>query len=955
MRKKIPKTAFLSLFIALVVVLQVFVFKAIKGDIFERVFALASTPGIPGDGYESDDPCGYIIGTSEDQESGGVASNTLNTGGNLVFDVGATYRNYRGCVDASGYFYNDYSNAWSNQVGWIDFGWTETEGVTTPSVTPPSTYLTNVDPITGEWSGYAWNEIVGWVQFDWSCSTTCDETNRVVTDVSTGDITGYAWNDQIGWISFYGLTQELAPYDISASVQVLSGDELLSAGEVAYADAPYADGAQYYRVKVVLSDSIRGNLTSADISELGMTINESGTVYLNQVKNEGSAVVESKKNPGISECSGLASTVYSCEMVDSGGETSFNYFIYSGAPTSNMLGIDESGDGTLDYYNDRAGGTDIYQSPTGDGLASSTRLEQFYDRQSTRNAYQIDSVDIVLGMVNTDADYSVNTSNLTDQGATTCNNGGTCEKYTWTPDSAYNLSWKPRFQGTSFVAYYDAAENDTIGGTTSTGMYLRSYATVAPVSDEFVTINGSSTGMTYSVHYEAASDAIAYDDSKFLIDSTTSVDSTMDARTRDNDFNRPSGSSTYYYGYGSTGQGYYGGVTPAYVKLRIGYGTDSTGDVSSTTTDPDNPTLEQWVCDSVVEGASGVSSPKNLIYYGNTANTGVKSCYFTGYLSREDAHADPENMDLIGAINSSIDESDLSDSDEISVLGAANYASLRNAMFAQVLRLVRNQTPSTSTSKSVCLDSSMAAASSISGHSSTACSTTLLSSLMSDTLLYTTEDVYIAGSTSFTDTTLVTNGGNVYIEGNIYGGRLGIIAFKNNGSGGNIYILPEVTDIYVNIFADGSVFSKDSTNASIASTVYPVWTSSDTRTADLWNQLYIFGSIVSRNTIGGATSDTAASPYNLGDGTTSSTLSVAKEYDLNALREFRLCYPLDADGNVDESGEPIDCDEGESRSEKYTENHPDAEVNNAPLIVEYNPPSSAMPVFNLSGLNLTNN
>ena len=71
---------------------------------------------------------------------------------------------------------------------------------------------------------------------------------------------------------------------------------------------------------------------------------------------------------------------------------------------------------------------------------------------------------------------------------------------------------------------------------------------------------------------------------------------------------------------------------------------------------------------------------------------------------------------------------------------------------------------------------------------------------------------------------------------------------------------------------------------------------------------YIKGSIVSRNTIGGVFIED--DDYSLGDGTTTTFLATATEYDLNKLREFRMCYPTDASGNVDETGTPIDC-EGE--------------------------------------------
>ncbi len=877
------------------------------------VFA-ASPPGTPGDGFSSTDPCGYLTGTSTSPTSG---SDELNTGGNVYLDLGATYKTYQACVKSNGYFYDSYSYVWSNQVGWIDFNWTRPSSM---SVADYYTYLPNVDQTTGTWTGYAWNQIIGWVQLDWTCSSSCSTTERVLTDTTGGSVTGYGWNDQTGWLSFYGLAQELPPYDVTASVTVETGDGY-SPSEVTIDNAPYADGFQYYRVKLVLTNNDTGeSLTSSDLSTVRVAVNSTSdsNVYLDQVHNKGLATLASKENLALTDCTSLSSSVYSCEMLDSDGETSFNYFIYSGAPTSDMLGIDSDADGSFDIYNDRDYGTAIYESPTGNGSASSDRTTAFYSRDSARNKYAISSIDFSLAMVDTTRELTL--SGLTDAGSGSCGLAIVCEKYTYTPSADVDLSYRPRFQNTSFVTDYDGSERETIADydSSSTGMYVRSYATIASTSDEFMTVNGSGTGRTYRVHYEVASDATDDADLKFLIDTNNPEDDVMNGRYRDNDFNRIPGSATYYYG---------GGVAGSSVDYRIGYGQEYPGVYTAT---PTNPTLEQWVCDEISADPQTVS-----LVAEESVNSGVSTCYFTGYLPRPDRHADAEDMLLIGAINSSIDEDVVSEQDEVSVLGIANYVSLRNELYAQVSRLVRNQTPKNS---AVCGSLS----SKMNMQDSGTCKKTAVSTLMNGLLLYAESDVYVAGSTSFTDKTLVVKGGDVYIEGNVYGGKLGIIVLQDDGEGGNVYISPDVTDLYANIFADGSIFSYSDTTTSGV----PTWSSSDTRAETLLNQLYIKGSIVSRNTIGGA-SGGATSPYNLGDGTTTTSVSVAKEYDFNKMREFSLCYPLDASGNVDETSAPEDCDEGESRSVGYTG------TSDAPLIVEYDPPSATMPVFNNSGLNMS--
>lgn len=895
-------------------------FPTLFAALFLAVFfvprASAVSPGTPGDGFGTSDPCGYVMGTSTSTTN--ISGQELNTGGNMVFDVPSAYRTYQLCTQSTGYSYSTYTNGWNNQVGWVDFGWTK------PSSMAVADYwasVANIDASTGAWTGYAWNESVGWVWFDWDCTVSCDTSSRVVTDMTTGDITGYAWNDQIGWISFDGLTQELAPMDITATVTIENGagDDISAIDNT---NAPVADGFQYYQVKLVLTDNATGlSLTSSDISRLEIDINPTSdsNVYLDQVMNIGTAIAIGKENFALTECATLASTVYSCEMIDALGETSFSYFAYSGAPTSDMLGIDTNGDGAFDVYNDRAGGKTIYETPTGTGSNSASRMTYFNDRDNARNKYTIDTIDFYIAFTNTDRAVTIN--GLTDVAATTCVDGlisTPCEQYSYTPSSTANLSFRPRFLSANFQSYYDGAEQDTIGDETSTGMYVHSYGIVLRTSDEYRTVNTTATGGFYTVNYETASDGTGDADIKFLIDSAD--DGTMDSRQHVD-------STTGVI----SGTGYYGS-SAVNIDYRIGYAQETQG---TPETAPTNPTVEQWVCDYLLYTTDPGQSESLVSQI--TTNSGIQPCYFTGYLPRPDAHVDPENMTLIGAINSSIDEDIVSSGDEVSVLGIANYVNLRNSLYAQIARLIRNQAPSTPT---YCgsLSTTMTSV----NYTTENCKATSLTSLMSGTFFYGNSDVYVQGSTSFSDKVLVVDGADVYILGNIYGGKLGIIALSADGVGGNIYIDPDVTDLYVNIFADGTVFSDSGTYTGVA----PVWSSTTARTNGLWNQLYIKGSIVSRNTIGGASA--ASAPYNLGDGTTTNYVETAQEYDLNKLREFRLCYPLDGSGNVDTSGTPIDCGDGESRSTQYT-----GTASNSPVIVEYDPPSSGMPVFNITSLNIS--
>ncbi len=105
--------------------------------------------------------------------------------------------------------------AWSENVGWVDFGTTEGDVHVTDSALTGYAWGENVGWISlncsntascgtvnysiandgeGNLSGYAWGENVGWIQFN--------PTNGGVTITSTGDFYGYAWGENIGWLAF---------------------------------------------------------------------------------------------------------------------------------------------------------------------------------------------------------------------------------------------------------------------------------------------------------------------------------------------------------------------------------------------------------------------------------------------------------------------------------------------------------------------------------------------------------------------------------------------------------------------------------------------------------------------------------------------------------------------------------------------------------------------------------
>ncbi len=131
--------------------------------------------------------------------------------------------------------------------------------------------------------------------------------------------------------------------------------------------------------------------------------------------------------------------------------------------------------------------------------------------------------------------------------------------------------------------------------------------------------------------------------------------------------------------------------------------------------------------------------------------------------------------------------------------------------------------------------------------------------------------------------TIVLKWANLYITNNMYysptdpNSILGVVVQKDeNGNGWNIYINPSVTNIVGTYVIDGSIMSSNDG-------INPIWTSN---IALLKNQLYIYGSIVSENTIGGSRMSPLKCPSLVN--TSCATIDEAQKYDLNYLRRYYL-------------------------------------------------------------------
>jgi hypothetical protein len=79
-----------------------------------------------------------------------------------------------------------YSYAWSENLGWINFGSSEGDvHITDASMT-----------------GYAWGENVGWISLNCSNTSSCATVDYKVSNDTHGSLSGYAWGENVGWINF---------------------------------------------------------------------------------------------------------------------------------------------------------------------------------------------------------------------------------------------------------------------------------------------------------------------------------------------------------------------------------------------------------------------------------------------------------------------------------------------------------------------------------------------------------------------------------------------------------------------------------------------------------------------------------------------------------------------------------------------------------------------------------
>lgn len=894
------------------------------------------TPDDP-DGFAADDPCGFVEGTS-------IAYNSISMNADSVADAS------QACADASGYFY-ERDGILVNRDSKIKIvvGTTSYTVDLVGTTGSGSDYQAVVDQTTGRWSGYGYITDASysgsnrWVWFDWTCvgsdsfsgsDATCGggisgASYRVKTNLDTGVVSGYAWNDDLGFLSFRNLSMELPPHEIEVYVDVLAGDSELGPDDVDLSSAPLADGYDYWRVRVQFWDASAASFlddSDFEASTLSLIPTTVGEIFLNQVENTGDPIMISGYNPSLG-CSDMSSDYCLINGTDANADGdyddagdepwSMNAFVFSGAPTSNMTGLNTDSDLAFENYTDREGCKWIYRDQWYEVMHSGTALAcpagsgttyakstVFYDRADNRNMVGLETLGMTF-VFSSDRTMSVTTSSGTLESIELASS----TRYYYYPpyngdsdgdgieDGMY-LSYRPRFTTTKFVSVYDGNEYTQISSDVTKSMSLSTLSSIATMSSEATAAGVTQIKPGIEINYQAAvdsSNATPTVNDHFLLMDTVDAGVTVDCARRTDTLSAGS--------YGATGSA----VFPlAYgQKDSACQGSAPTAAASNTVS---NPTLEQWVCDDVGEYRFG--SP---------------ACYYTAYLNIVDPHDDPHTMRVLGAINSGLnDETIFTDTEEISVLGSTDTIKLRNKMYSQIVRYMLGESPTGGT-----LDDSMDPSAG-------------MLELIDGRLIIARGDVTVNGSSAFSDKTLVVLGGDVYIEGNLTNGRLGVIALRDNGIGGNVYVAPIVTELYANFFLDGGFFSYSGDSASISTEGEPTWVNDETRMATLLNQLYLNGSLVSRNTVNGSTGSEGSDGvtyYDVGDGTLTSSYTVAREHDLNLIRQYRLCYPLLSTGLPDTSADPDVCNSGEELS-----SYGEANADYSSFILEY-APADSLPIF----------
>lgn len=867
---------------------------------------------VPGEGFDPYDLCGYVMGGNSQ-----VGADIMVNSAQACLDNDDDLDGYAEFVDVEG---TQVSYLSVRYVGYMDMAPQLSEGKTPVQL--------NLE--TGYFEGYGYIQALAdagknpYVWFDWTCPT-CTEAHY--THPTTGRphlvdssayptwlVGGVAWAPGLidegepasaGWLNLNGLRIEVGPYQLepTITIETLDGVDAL---DVTLETAPLADGYEYYIITMALKNVQKGTyLTEEDVSSayIRPLFTSNTQLFLNQVEGEETYNLYNQLtgfNYNSSECAPSSSTEYFChttQTIEGQEALVVKQFLYSPIPTSSMLGIDEEDDDSLDYWTDRDGCISIYDSPATDcaGASISSKLSYFFNRFDDRNYIAFDSLEVHL---------SLSDSHLYELGDLTYRG----EYYELEYDEPLELHYKPRVQLHLVKSKFPLPNGkleDSIREPTGSKMKLIVEGAIEGLSEEYVAaIESEEAGgvapVDVDIYYQVDSEYDAGPTNRDFYLLLNGAEQQIDSLSSD-----ATEISEYEQEYNMDYQQYKCGVAFCLASNP-----------------PHDPTAEIWACDSISEN--------------NYIDTDISEpvCYYIGYLPQLDYHAAVKDMLVIGAVNQSINNPDILETQEsVSVQGNAE---LRNLIWEQVSRLTLGVAPS----GDVILDDNLEVG------------TGDASVLMGGRLIFVRGDLLISGSSDFDQKTVVVLGGDVTITGNIKDEdhhHLGLVVLEQDGDGGNIYLASSVSDIVeVNAYLDGGLFpTSDSSTLNIGG--IPVWTYKDVREEELQNvQLYWKGTLVSDNTIGGF--DTTG-PWTLGDGSSTSDANVAMAYDLNVHRTFAGCYPADSEGMPDSSADETEW-EVCLGAELSSYNDEADEIEWAPVIFEGSPAPLTLPVLNVLRLNV---
>lgn len=339
--------------------LATFVFGALLLSV--PAMALAATPGA----HDSDvpNPCYDIKGSGQDVLVNGVAN-----AGHINFeDPNGPNAIYEGCLrDLSGGLgtgpFRMEGWAWDSALGWVSFYCPAGAGQQNLGIDCSGSYQggyeVDFDVNTGKFTGFAWGDNMGWIAFDNSpkaqMKAEVGDPQLLGLVYASAPHTAYdthAWSDNVGWLNFDGVQfywNLLNPQQASSggvTVQLSPDPAIVNKN-----NAPIANNSDAYQIQVSVKDQ---NGQPLDLSQYQVTATPfwTDTVKKNQTApNAGFTNADCSKNFS-NVSTGAVSKPCSSNQFSLGGNGTIyvSSAITSVAPTSNMNGLDEDGDGNVDF------------------------------------------------------------------------------------------------------------------------------------------------------------------------------------------------------------------------------------------------------------------------------------------------------------------------------------------------------------------------------------------------------------------------------------------------------------------------------------------------------------------------------------------------------------------------------------------------------------------------------